>query len=121
MGYCSNVALCLDSVSEALLKERYEKAENDMAPYEYQSLRELLFKSDEMHEKYGSTLRIWRAQKWHMEFVEIDFLHQLFDEMEYEGFIFYRIGEELDDVRREGGYFDNPFGLRISRGFSFNN
>jgi hypothetical protein len=120
MGYCSYVALCLSPAGEAAFRKEYGAAlrvsECDL-PLDPENL---LSHPDGHYEQQGASLRIWNAVKWYRdEFPELRFLHTFIDEQPYENWIFLRYGEELADIEREGGYYDNPFNLRFSRSFAF--
>ncbi len=119
MGYCSHVALCLSSAAEAALQKKYRAAlcdpESDLPP----DAENLLDPPDRHYEQQGASLRIWEAVKWYKEeFSELRFLHDFLDALPYEDWLFLRYGEELDDIERDGGYYDNPFNIRIARSFT---
>lgn len=120
MGYCSHVALCLSPAGEAAFQEEYGAAlrapESELPP----DSENLLSHPDGHYEKQGASLRTWEAVKWYKEdFPELRFLHNFIDEHHYEDCLFLRYGEELDDIEKDGGYYDNPFNLRFARSFAF--
>ena len=119
MGYCSHVALCLSSAAEAALQKKYRAAlcdpESDLPP----DAENLLDPPDRHYEQQGASLRIWEAVKWYKEeFPELGFLHNFLNDLSYDDWLFLRYGEELDHIERDGGYFDNPFNIRIARSFT---
>jgi hypothetical protein len=120
MGYCSYVALCLSPTAEAAFQKEYGAAsrtpESDLPP----DSENLLNHPDRHYEKQGASLRIWEAVKWYRDdFPELRFLHSFIDEQPCEDCLFLRYGEDLDDIEKDGGYYDNPFKVRISRSFTF--
>ncbi len=120
MGYCSHVALCLSPAGEAAFQKEYAAAlrapESDF-PSDSENI---LNHPDGHYEKQGASLRIWEAVKWYKkEFPDLRFLHDFLDELPCDDWIFRRYGEELDDIERDGMYYDNPFNIRITRSFAF--
>jgi hypothetical protein len=120
MGYCSYVALCLSPTAEAAFQKEYGAASRtpvfDLPP----DSDNFLNHPDRHYEKQGASLRIWEAVKWYRDdFPELRFLHNFIDEQSYEDCLFLRYGEDLDDIEKDGGYYDNPFNIRLSRSFSF--
>jgi hypothetical protein len=120
MGYCSYVALCFSPAGEAAFQKEYGAAlrapKSDFPP----DSESILKHPDSHYEKQGATLRIWEAVKWHKEDLpELLFLHGFIDELGYRDRLFLRYGEELGDTEKDGGYYENPFNLTLTRSFAF--
>ena len=47
------------------------------------------------------------------------FIEQLMAELPDEDFRFIRIGEDYDDTEMRGGFWDDPFGMELTRSITF--
>lgn len=117
MGYRSEVALCLDKNGKSALKEKLEEANKETQKI----ARELLAQSDKhlADSENSSELWFWDWIKWYPDYPEIRFMENLLDQMDTENFLFIRIGEDSDDSEVQGAYWDNPFGMYLSRSIEF--
>lgn len=54
--------------------------------------------------------------KWYADFEDVSFVESFMADLKYEEYYFIRVGEDYDDIKVNGGFCDNPLGLRITRG-----
>lgn len=120
MGYRSDVALCLTAEAEQTLRSRLNKAQKTLSPDELYALREFITSPQTFKEENGITLRYWSGCKWYLEDPVISFMDSFTADLEYSSYLLCRIGDELDDIEREGGFYENPFELNVSVSIAFN-
>lgn len=119
MGYCSAVALCLNAEAEKKLHEYFNENQKSYNKEELSEIEALIESPDTLKKEEGSVLRYWDWCKWYLEFPGVQFITNFLDELDYSSYLFCRIGEELDDIERDGGFYDNPFELNVSVDLSF--
>ncbi|MBD5416515.1 MAG: hypothetical protein HDR50_02345 [Desulfovibrio sp.] len=119
MGYRSEVGLALTKKGVENLKQRLANPELS------QEIREVVrefFDCADKHakdEEDGQEAWYWDYRKWYMGFPEVDFIEQLLSELPDEDFRFIRIGEDYDDTEMRGGFWDDPFGMELTRSITF--
>jgi hypothetical protein len=62
----------------------------------------------------------WDGFKWYSSDSGVAFLEGYLDDLEWDQYLYIRVGEELDDVDYRGGLWDNPFGMCLTRAIEFN-
>lgn len=117
MGYRSEVALCLNKNGISTLNDMLEKANKETQKI----VHDLLAQSDKhlADSKTSCEVWFWDWIKWYPDYPAIKFLENLFNEIDMENFLFIRIGEYSDDSEIQGAYWDNPFGIYLSRSIEF--
>ena len=120
MGYRSDVALCLTAEAEQTLRSRLNKVQKTHSSGDVTALREFITSPQTFKEENGVTLRYWSWCKWYLEAPVISFMDNFMANLEYSSYLFYRIGDELDDIERDGGFYENPFELNVSVTIDFN-
>lgn len=117
MGYRSEVALCLNENGKNALKVMLKKANKKTQKI----VRKFLAQSDKhlVDSESSCELWFWDWIKWYPDYPEIKFMENLLMEMNMENFLFMRIGEDSDDSEIQGVYWDNPFGMYLSRSIEF--
>lgn len=120
MGYRSNVALCLTAEAEQTLSNSLNDAQKILSPDDLYALKEFIASPQTFKEENGITLRYWSWCKWYLEDPVISFMDNFMADLEYSSYLFCRIGDELDDIERDGGFYENPFELNVSVTIDFN-
>lgn len=117
MGYRSEAALCIDKNGKSALKVKLDEANKETQKI----VREFLAHSDKhlADSESSSELWFWDWIKWYSDYPEIGFMENLLNQMDTEHFLFIRIGEDSDDSEVQGAYWDNPFGMCLSRSIEF--
>ena len=105
MGYYSQVALCVS-----------EKVE--IPEYLQTTMESIWFNL--VSTSQGSRLYGCDCLKWYDSYQEIEYLERFMNSLNYEDYLFIRIGEKFDDTEYRGGFFDNPFEFRVERRFCYN-
>jgi len=83
-----------------------------------QLLRE--YSDDRQYNKaHEDRLFYWQDIKWYDSYSEISKLMAAVQESGYDNFYFMRIGEGLDDIEVDGGFWDNPFEIRCDRSIEY--
>jgi len=119
MGYVSEVALALTETGAKVMRQRL------MSPAVSQEQRELveeLLSATDRHYKdsrSGSELWYWQWLKWYNDFLDVSFMESLLQDMNHEDYRFIRIGEDFEDTEILGGFWENPFGMDLSRQITF--
>ena len=119
MGYRSEVGLALTKNGVDTLKRRLASPELGQ---EIRQVIRYFFDHADKHAKDedgGQEAWYWDYRKWYTEFPEVDFIEQLMSELPDGDFRFIRIGEDYDDTEMRGGFWDNPFGMELTRSISF--
>ena len=119
MGYRSEVGLALTKKGVETLKKRLTSPE---LRQEIRPVVQEFFDSADKHakdEEGGQEAWYWDYRKWYTEFPEVNFIEQLMAELTAGEFRFIRIGEDYDDTEMRGGFWDNPFGMELTRNISF--
>ena len=104
MGYRSEVAVALKSNKYSSLIEG--------ADLPFDLIKNLIDEAD-IHKKDGGVLLYWDHVKWYYHSVDA-FMASL-RKIDPEDWIFFEIGEDLEDNKIEGHWWDNPFNLNINR------
>ena len=114
MGYRSQVGLCLTGTAAAILKEK-------IAQCNMQENTFMLTHADTHAEDADSGAEMWTWDwvKWYDDFSEVDFIVTFMAELEWDEYLFIRIGEEHDDNEVSGSFWDNPFEMALSRTIDF--
>jgi hypothetical protein len=88
-----------------------------------QSLQEevqRLFEDSEfVREDEGDRAWYWAGFKRYSSDPDIAFLESHLSDLEWEQYLYIRVGEDLDDAEYQGGFWDNPFGMCLTRGIGF--
>lgn len=79
-----------------------------------------------MHDVDGATgaeVWYWEQCRWHDESddPEIKFMETLLKKLVLVDFCFIRLGFEFEDTDLRGYFWDNPFGMNVTKGIIFNN
>ena len=114
MGYRSDVALCLTAKAEQTLRNSLNTAQTTLSPDDLNALKDLIASPQTFKEKKGATLRYWRWCKWYLEYPVFSFIDSVMTDLDSSDYLFLRIGEDLDDIERDGEFYDNPFELNVS-------
>ncbi len=121
MGYYSDVALCLTKAGAAQLATVIE-ARVGSSPENFASsaIKDLLG-GEPAHKDAatGAVAFCWSGMKWYADFEEVAFVESFMADLEYEDYYFIRVGEDYDDIEVNGGFWDNPLGMCLVRGITF--
>ena len=115
MGYRSDVGLALSKAGMLRLQEKLNSLDKDSETFF--SVSELLkYACKHMkHEETGAELYLWEYLKWYDNYSDVRFIEDLMNELEWEDFLFLRLGEDMNDNEEKGSFWDNPFELSILR------
>ena len=115
MGYRSDVGLALTKEAVTTLHHNLNKMDKNSIGY--QNVIYMLSYPEQHHADAdsGADVYLWSSLKWYHGYPEIDFFEELMDSLEPEQYFFCRIGENLDDAKERGEFWDNPFNLEILR------
>jgi hypothetical protein len=120
MGYKSEIGLCL--TREARTKMEQALSELEKWPKTQAEIIREMFEDGEKREdaKSGSVAYYWKDLKWFANYGEMAFVEKLLAGLEKKQYLFIRIGEADDDTEHQGYFWDNPFGMVLVRGITFN-
>lgn len=119
MGYYSDVALCLtakgmENLAVALAQAQQNEPENFTAVKDF-----IGGIPDRKDQDSGAAAFLWEGLKWYSEFEDVAFVEKFIAGLEYADYYFIRVGEDDDDTEVKGGFWDNPLGMRLTRGIAF--
>lgn len=115
MGYYSDTALALTGKGVDTLNKKLA------APETSEEIRKevqgLLSQADSHYTDSNSGAEVWHWawSKWYSNFPEVAFVESLMAEIDEEDYRFIRIGEDYDDTEVRGGFWENPFGMELTR------
>jgi hypothetical protein len=114
MGYRSEVALCLSRENADAFHDYVINSLSDEAQAMIDSLLEYADSHYVHHD--GDHLYVWSSLKTSCD----DFvaLENAINTLDIEKYLILFIGEDEGDIHSDGSYYDNPFGLYVSRSFS---
>ena len=121
MGYYSDVALCLTKAGAAQLataiKARVSSTPTDFA---CSAIKDLIG-GEPAHKDVdsGAVAFFWSCIKWYADFAAVAFVENFMADLEDTEYYFIRVGEDYDDIEVNGGFWDNPLGMRFARGITF--
>ena len=116
MGYRSHVGICL--VQDAF--NQLEAKIQTMPQALQDEVRSLFEDSEFTREDEGDRTWYWEGFKWYSSDPDIAFLKGYLSDLDDEQYLYVRVGENLDDVEYHGSFWDNPFGMCLTRGIGFN-
>ena len=115
MGYRSDVGLALSKTGAIRLQEKLNSFDKDSETF-FNVTEFLEYAHKHLkHEESGAELFLWDYLKWYDSFPEVHFFEDLMSELEWDDFLFLRIGEDMNDNEEKGSFWDNPFELSILR------
>ncbi len=115
MGYRSCVGLCLRAESVSAL----QSALKGLSPTLQDDCASLFEACEFTREDEGCRAWYWEGFKWYTQDRDIRFLEEHLASLDWGQYLFIRVGEELDDIEYHGGFWDNPFGMCLTRGIGF--
>lgn len=117
MGYYSEVAFTITAKALENLRNLINNNELELALVTL----EMLENADKhsIDEETKAEIFYWSASKWYHDFEEISCFHNALDELDFEDYLFIRIGEEFEDIEMQGYFWENPFGLDLVRTVEF--
>ena len=121
MGYYSDVALCLTRTGAAQLATAIEAhVSNTTEDFASSAIKELVG-GEPAHKDVdsGAVAFFWSGMKWYADFEGVAFVESFMADLEYAEYYFIRAGEDYDDIEVNGGFGDNPLGMRFARGITF--
>ena len=115
MGYRSDIGLALTKEGSSRLQEKLNSLDKSSDIFSnVTTLLEYAHKHQK-HEKSGAELFLWDYLKWYDNYPDVRFFEDLMGELEWDDFLFLRIGEDMNDNEEKGSFWDNPFELSILR------
>ena len=104
MGYRSDIGLAL--TKEAVVTLHHKLSKMDKNSVDHQNVIYMLSYPEKHLTDTGSGAEVylWSSLKWYHGYPEIDFFEELMDSLEPEQYLFYRIGENLDDAKERGEF-----------------
>lgn len=117
MGYYSDVALCLTGTGSAKLATAIEAhVSNTTEDFASSAIKDLVGGEPAYNDvDSGAVAFCWNGMKWYAVFEEVAFVESFMADLEYAEYYFIRVGEDYDDIEVNGGFWDNPLGMRIER------
>ncbi len=106
MGYRSEVAVALQPQAFTQLVEGI---------FENTQAIKSLIDDAEVTKREDGILLYWDSIKWYEDNEDIRAFMESLEQINDDDWVFFEIGEELDDMRIEGCWHTNPFNLNISR------
>ena len=61
----------------------------------------------------------WDGFRWYSRDCDVAFLEDYLAELDWDQYLYIRVGEDLSDIDYHGGLWDNPFGMCLTRGIEF--
>lgn len=115
MGYYSDTALALTGKGVDTLNKKLAAPETSEAMRN--EVQSLLSQADSHYTDPNSGAEVWHWawSKWYSHFPEVAFVESLMDEVDDEDYRFIRIGEDCDDTEVRGRFWENPFGMELTR------
>ena len=115
MGYYSDVVLALNENGKALLNKKIaELKEQDTETWQaVDSLLNNYVDHKQEDPISGAIMYNFAMLKWYDSFTDIGFVVDFINTLSSEDYLFIRIGEDIDDIQREGSFFDNPFNIEV--------
>lgn len=119
MSYLSEVGLCLTAEAEMKLLKSVEEAQQVFPPDAVESISNFVHYPAFRMERDEAVLRYWPEYSWHEVQPEVGFIMEFLSELECQkqadSFYLCRVGENPNDNEWLGGFYDNPFNLRLFR------
>jgi hypothetical protein len=123
MGYRSEVGLCLAPEAQIKLEAGLLNLVNEAGTGSAEKeklIRELFQMSDiKKDDVSGTAAYYWSWLKWYDDYPEVAFVEGFVNALEDDEYYFLRLGESADDVEMKGAFWDNPFGMTLSRSIAF--
>ena len=116
MGYRSLAGICL---AQDALNQLDAKIQTLPQPLQ-EEVRSLFEDSEFTREEEGDRAWYWEGFKWYSSDPDLAFLAGYLADLDDEQYLCIRVGENLDDVEYRGRFWDNPFGMCLTRGIGFN-
>ena len=82
-------------------------------------MKDFLCEAVRHSDESGAVAYYWDNVKWYADFLEVRFIENLTVELDWEDFLFIRVGEDSDDTEYRGGFWDNPFPMGLARSITF--
>ena len=118
MGYRSDVGLCLTENGKKTLEAKLSELEPDTDKTKY--VHDLLdAPSKREDQESGAVAWLWEYLKWYTEYEDVAFFENLLQDLDYNDYYFIRVGDDSDDTEVQGGFWDNPFCMCLTRGITF--
>ena len=115
MGYRSHVGICMSHDAVFRLEAKIQTL-----PQSLQEEVQRLFEDSEfVREDEGDRAWYWAGFKWYSSDPDIAFLESYLSDLEWDQYLYIRVGDDLDDAEYQGGFWDNPFGMCLTRGIGF--
>jgi len=110
MGYCSDVGLCLNPEATQL----FNKALESLSPEFAEKIKEFLNDANK-YERDGAVCFCWDWIKWYDVFDDVKFIQDFIADLEFDKFLFIRLGDDVEDTEMYGRYYGNPFNMTLDR------
>ena len=115
MGYSSRIGICMSQDAaiqlEAKIKLLCQPLQED--------LTSLFEGADVIKQDDCARAWYWDGFRWYSSDRDIAFLEAYLCELDWDQYLFIRVGEDLGDIDYHGGLWDNPFGMCLTRGVEF--
>ena len=115
MGYSSRVGICMSQDAaiqlEAKIKLLCQPLQEDLTS---------LFEGADVI-KQDDCARAWYRDgfRWYSRDCDVAFLEDYLAELDWDQYLYIRVGEDLGDIDYHGGLWDNPFGMCLTRAIEF--
>ena len=115
MGYSSRVGICIAQEAAALLDAKIRM----LSPVLKEEITSLFEGADVRKQDDSARAWYWDGFRWYSSDSDIAFLEDYLSELDWDQYLYIRVGENLGDIDYHGGLWDNPFGMCLTRGIEF--
>jgi len=115
MGYSSRVGICMSQEAAVLLDAKIRI----LTPALKEDLTSLFEGADVIKQDDCARAWYWDGFRWYSSDSDIAFLEDYLAELDWDQYLFIRVGENLSDIYYHGGLWDNPFGMSLVRDIEF--
>lgn len=121
MGYRSDIGICLSTNGMEELKKALTALDAGTACSQEEKtwIHELFTCPAPKSSPYGAGAWSWDGLKWYTDYRDVQWVEDFLGSFNDEDYYFLRIGDDIDDTEERGYFWDNPFGMSLSRSIHF--
>ena len=115
MGYSSRVGICISQDAADFLDAKIKV----LSPALKEEVARLFEDAAVKKQDDDARAWYWDAFRWYSRDCDVAFLEDYLAELDWDQYLYIRVGEDLADIDYHGGLWDNPFGMCLTRGIEF--
>ena len=115
MGYSSRIGICMSQDAAIQLETKIKLLCQPLQ----EDLTSLFEGADVIKQDDDARAWYWDGFRWYSSDRDIAFLEAYICELDWDQYLYIRVGEDLSDIDYHGGLWDNPFGMCLTRGIEF--